>query len=140
MSITHKYTIICDDVRREDNGKMMLIGVYNDKIVVPQIPFQLPTLTFFIALDADRPGNWMMKFRIEQLETRRPMVEGHAGANITIPGPVFVPIKFAPLVFQALGDYSFWAEIEGLPEPIVAPFALILPSQIPGPIQFRNQA
>ena len=30
MAITHKFTLMCDDVRREDNGKLLLIGVYQD--------------------------------------------------------------------------------------------------------------
>jgi len=31
-------TIFCDDIRREDNGKMMLIGVYADDLVPSAIP------------------------------------------------------------------------------------------------------
>jgi hypothetical protein len=31
--LTHRHTLICDDVRREDNGKMLLIGVYGPVLV-----------------------------------------------------------------------------------------------------------
>lgn len=38
MKILH--TILCDDVRDEANGKQTLVGVYNDSIGVPQLPYQ----------------------------------------------------------------------------------------------------
>ncbi len=28
MPITHQYTILCDEVRREDNGKLLVVGMY----------------------------------------------------------------------------------------------------------------
>lgn len=34
--------ILCDDVRREDNGKFLMIGVYTGGIVVHQLPYQMP--------------------------------------------------------------------------------------------------
>lgn len=33
--------IVCDDIRREDNGKSILIGVYNASILVQQFPYAL---------------------------------------------------------------------------------------------------
>lgn len=30
--------LVCDDVRRENNGKEILIGVYSGKIIVPRLP------------------------------------------------------------------------------------------------------
>jgi hypothetical protein len=45
-SIIH--TIICDDVRREDNGKEILIGVYNGTMVLDSIPTVLPTFAIRI--------------------------------------------------------------------------------------------
>lgn len=32
------YAIFADDVRREDNGKLLLIGVYLDDLIVPKFP------------------------------------------------------------------------------------------------------
>lgn len=32
------YAIFADDVRREDNGKLLLIGVYIDDLIVPKFP------------------------------------------------------------------------------------------------------
>jgi hypothetical protein len=36
-----KYAIVCDDIRTEDNGKDIIIGVYNDKILVRSFPAAL---------------------------------------------------------------------------------------------------
>ncbi len=33
------YSIICDDIRFEQNNKISLIGVYSDNVIVPQLPF-----------------------------------------------------------------------------------------------------
>lgn len=32
-------TILCDDIRREVNNKISLIGVYGNQIIVPDLPF-----------------------------------------------------------------------------------------------------
>lgn len=45
MAWEHKYTLLCDDVRREDNGKLIILGLYFGVITVPQFPATLPLLT-----------------------------------------------------------------------------------------------
>jgi hypothetical protein len=40
--------IICDEVRREDNGKLLIIGMYLGAILVPRMPFRMPRLSFFL--------------------------------------------------------------------------------------------
>jgi hypothetical protein len=45
-STPYGYTIFCDDVRQEDNGKLLLIGVYAGVMFVPSFPFAAPRLTF----------------------------------------------------------------------------------------------
>jgi hypothetical protein len=43
-SIEFIFVLICDDVRKEDNGKELLIGVYSGGIVVPSLPTFLPVV------------------------------------------------------------------------------------------------
>jgi hypothetical protein len=45
--------IVCDDIRREDNGKEIIIGVYSGSIVVPQFPATL-LLSLWVGLEAPR--------------------------------------------------------------------------------------
>jgi hypothetical protein len=42
------YTIFCDDVRHENTGKQILIGVYNGDLVVESLPALLPVFNFVI--------------------------------------------------------------------------------------------
>jgi hypothetical protein len=40
--------MLCDDIRREDSGKLMFIGVYLEpKLIIKAVPTLLPQLTFF---------------------------------------------------------------------------------------------
>jgi hypothetical protein len=126
MAITHKYTLLCDDIRREDNGKLLVIGMYTGSIGLPQIPFLIPSLTFVLLMESDRPGHWGMKFKIQHLETGRAMVEGSGGISVQQPGLIVSPIKFGNVQFQAVGDYNFVFTIEEHADPIIADFKVLL--------------
>jgi hypothetical protein len=47
LKINVEYAFFCDDVRREDNGKFIFIGVYTQQLSVPRFPQPL-SLSFFI--------------------------------------------------------------------------------------------
>ena len=36
--------VVCDDVRFENNGKLLLIGVYSDVVQVVKLPLQMRSL------------------------------------------------------------------------------------------------
>lgn len=38
--------LFCDDIRREDNGKEMLVGIYTHGMTVPELPFVQPRFWF----------------------------------------------------------------------------------------------
>lgn len=42
------YTIFCDDIRQEADGKIALMGVYGPDMNVPQFPFLLPFFCFAV--------------------------------------------------------------------------------------------
>ena len=48
MAERFAYSIFCDDIRNEDNGKAIFIGVYSGAMIVPSFPTTLPS--FCIAL------------------------------------------------------------------------------------------
>jgi hypothetical protein len=131
MAITHKYTLICDDIRREDNGKLMILGMYGPVVLVPQIPFTLPTMAFLVAVESDRLGQWGMKFRVQLLETGRALIEGNGFFGVQQPGFGLASIKFSQVTFQALGVYNFIVQIEEHRDPIITEFSVQLPSQMP---------
>lgn len=39
--------LVCDDIRREDSGKLLFVGVYMDKIIVRAVPLVLPQIVIF---------------------------------------------------------------------------------------------
>lgn len=136
MAIKVEYTIICDEVRREDNGKMIIIGVYFGAIVVAQIPLVLPSLTFFQLLKGDRPGTWNARMKLQHLESGRNIVEAMGAINFQQPGPAVNAIRLPNVQLTAPGTYNFVMEIEGQSEPVIVPFDVILnipqPMTIPG--------
>lgn len=54
--------IICDEVRKEDNGKHILIGVYPADIRVPEFPTNL-ILSMWFQFYVERDGTIEMEYR-----------------------------------------------------------------------------
>jgi len=130
MPITAKYILICDDVRREDNGKIIIVGMYIQDMIVPQLPFTMPTLAFFLNLESDRPGNFSFQFKLQHQESGTLIAQGMGMAPVNIPhAPIIMPVKIGNILFKQEGLYSFGIEFER-ETPIVASFAIRLGSNI----------
>ena|ERR1039458_10234327 len=133
MAITEKYILMCDDFRIENNGKFIIVGLYMTDITVPSLPFPLPTLTFFCALESDRPGTFRFSFRLRHEESGRNIAEGMGQAPVgDHTKPIVMPIKIGGLQINAPGLYTFSLEFDSM-APIVRPFNVVL--VIPGPVQ-----
>jgi len=122
MPITHKYTIMCDEVRIENNGKLLLLGVYLDVILLPQIPATFAGLTFLMKLESDRPGVWTARLKLQHLDSGEKLMEAIGSINFQRPGPAVNPVRLPPFVIKAPGVYHFVVEIEGQSEPILYEF------------------
>jgi hypothetical protein len=59
--------IACDDIRREHNGKEILIGVYAGEIVVPE-PDAAIEATFWVHFRCDRLGGVELEFKVTDPE------------------------------------------------------------------------
>jgi hypothetical protein len=129
MAIVHRYTLICDEVRQENNGKFIVIGLYTATITVPQLPFVFPFLTFFMFVNADRPGNFQLRLRLENMETGQRLIEGMGMLGVQKPGMGATPIRVGPVPIQSVGTYNFVVTIENEPEPIITSFEVILAPQ-----------
>jgi hypothetical protein len=125
--ITHKYTLICDDVRQENTGKLLLIGVYTGTLTTPQLPFVMPNgLTFFSSWESDRPGIFDMKIKLQHLETGQTLIEARGGMQFVQPGLAMAPLKLGPLQFSAVGMYNLVIEIGGQSDPVIVGFSVQL--------------
>jgi hypothetical protein len=91
MPASAKYIFLCDDVRVENNGKLLVVGLYTGDMSAPQIPVILPTLTFLMCLDSDRPGDSPFRMKLQNLETGRPVVEGMGGTQFARPETAYAP-------------------------------------------------
>lgn len=130
MAIVHKYTVMCDQVRREDNAKWLLIGVYEDVMGLAQLPAALPGLTFFMRLESDRIGVWNANVRLEHAETGERIFEGMAMLNFQRPGTGMVPIGTPAFQLRAVGAYDFVMQIQGQEnDPIIHHFSVVLNTQ-----------
>ena len=132
-TITHKFTLVCDDARREDNGKMLFIGVYGPVLGISQLPIVLPSgLTFVTFWDCAIPGRVDLKIKLQLLEGGTPpIVEARANINIPQPGPAILPIKLGPIQFSAFGVYNLVIEVEGQTDPVITGFTVQLAIQQP---------
>lgn len=128
MSLMHKYTLLCDDVRVENTGKLIVLGLYTPDIGVPQIPFILPSLVFLQALESDRPGQYSFKCSLQHLETGKMLAQGMGLIQFPRPGLAINLIKFANIVFQNDGTYSLITRYDDSGEPFTTSFAVILPT------------
>lgn len=63
------YAIFCDEVRVEDNGKLLLIGTYQDELYVPRYPFWIPGLVIVAVLEAPKgefPDHVIMRAYLDE--------------------------------------------------------------------------
>lgn len=70
-------TIFCDDIRREDNGKALLIGVYTGDLVVQDLPTKL-RLSAWVRLTGMDRGKHDIRLRFDFPGAEPLEVEGQA--------------------------------------------------------------
>jgi hypothetical protein len=132
MAITHKYTLVCDDIRQENTGKFILVGLYTGQIGIPHVPLTLPSLSFFQVFECDRPGNFSFRIRLDHMETGQHVLEGMGMINVLKPGVGVAPVRFGPLPVPAFGTYSLVVTVENEP-PIIFHFDFIMAQPSVGP-------
>jgi len=44
-------TVFCDQIRREDSGKLLFVGVYGSKLILPELPSLIPNLALFVRIN-----------------------------------------------------------------------------------------
>ena len=110
-----KFAFLCDDTRKEDNGKLIFIGAYNSSMIVQNFP-AAHILCLVMNIHADEAVETSIGFRI--FFNEHPIAEGGSvinlmkGANFSVfPG---VPLNFERpglVAFQAKFGQADWEEI-----------------------------
>jgi len=126
MAISHQYTLLCDDVRAEVNGKLILIGLYVPDIVVQQLPILLPSLNFVQFLKIDEPGQFSFQAKVQHLESGREIGQAMGTLNVVRPGLVINAMRFGNLLLDRTGTFSFIVAFDGQSDEIIHSFDVIL--------------
>ncbi len=112
--------VICDDVRRETNGKHILIGTYNDVIVFPKESWEsqdnqavLPKLVFACFLSGVEPGHYKLSWWIDGPDEELVGMEEKQVADFEFATDEGrgIHIQIMPMVFKQLGTYIFHLEL-----------------------------
>jgi len=102
------YSVLCDEVRREDNGKLMLLGLF-EQIAVAQFPAQHPSCCV-VNKWCNGQGKWtqqtrfvdesdnvllrgeVINFELPGMETNFTAVQMFGGLTVITAGRVFIEI------------------------------------------------
>ena len=58
-----KFVLCCDDIRKEDNGKLIAIGIYGDYIILNRSPVKI-NLAFLMWASSQEAGDYSAKFNV----------------------------------------------------------------------------
>ncbi|HNX48701.1 MAG TPA: carboxypeptidase-like regulatory domain-containing protein [Thermoanaerobaculaceae bacterium] len=126
----------CDQVRREDNGKLLILGVYINKVIVAGIPCRIPSFAFVVKWRI-RSG-WMPN---GSYAVRAPSGNVLVNAEVRLerpgvtpgPGEVIAVMgihQLSPFVFEELGRYRLTFSRPGSRARTIATFDVELPPQL----------
>lgn len=140
MPITQKFSIVCDEVRQENNGKFMVLGMYTPDMTVAQIPYVAPVLTFLLWLESDRPGQFQFRLKLAHLESGIVLGQGMGGVGFAKAGMGIVPVRLLGLPFSNPGAYTFTIQFDDQ-EALITHFSVVLMAQaaMPGMIGQTGQ-
>lgn len=116
MALNHKWTLVCDDVRREDNGKLIVVGLYTPGVTLPKLPSALPRLVFLNYFEVTTPGVWNLTFKFAHKDTGA-LVGQTGSARVEVPSGATIdpskgsgavmPVTIGNVHFQMDGIYVF---------------------------------
>jgi hypothetical protein len=98
------YGILCDQVRKEDNGKLFFIGVYTSDISVPRFPSDV-LLTLALAVKPSQVGPH--KFELTVSKDGQQLVSGSSEFDIVDVKPSFVAFQNIPVHLSNNGHLEF---------------------------------
>jgi Family of unknown function (DUF6941) len=105
--------IICDDIRREDNGKELLIGVYSGVIIAPRLPAVLRQMACRIEYEWNGSLTHSFKLAVTTADDKT-IVEATGDAALSNPAdPAGLSISLGPIHFDAPAKFKIKFGIDG---------------------------
>jgi len=120
------FAIVCDDVRREDNGKLIFIGVYGDNIGLPEIPASLALcLVLFIETQEEFSAQGTLRAMLDdKILSQAPIALGYKK------GKSIVSFSGIPIVIEKPGNLIFELQIQGEERPRILMTLPIISSRV----------
>lgn len=117
------FAVFCDDIRREDNGKELLIGVYSGNLQVPVLPAPV-MLSVWVPFERSGIGKVPIEFRILGPDDRiigYGTIElnftdaDHTVGSLPLRGLTAMLIRPGEITFQLRQHDELWATVRKLP-------------------------
>jgi len=102
--------IVCDDIRREDNGKAILTGVYLGNMIVPGLPALLSKLSFYFTISGASPGQATLRLYSPHRTLDRKLPVEIANSAESEPGTRALGISISPFIASEDGRYTVLLE------------------------------
>ncbi len=95
-----EYAIVCDDVRREDNGKLIIIGAYASDIGLSSKSANL-RLSLLVAVRSETEHQTLVTARV--MQDGKPIFEPKGGVKIRMPAKDIAMFSFGsiPVAIEA---------------------------------------
>ena len=107
QTVLFEALVLCDDIRFENNGKLLLIGVYSDVVQVFKLPLQLRSLGLAIRARAMSRGR--ITFTVSAFDPQgNNLLEANGEMNYEgEPGrSIWLPIVMGPTLLTTEGTYG----------------------------------
>ncbi|HJW13280.1 MAG TPA: hypothetical protein VJ776_01215 [Thermoanaerobaculia bacterium] len=106
-AVVFQALVVCDDIRFENNGKLLLIGVYSDVVQVFKLPLQLRSLGLAVRAKAMATGR--IAFSVTTTDPQgNSVLEASGEVNYEgEPGrAIWLPIVMGPALLTTEGIYG----------------------------------
>jgi hypothetical protein len=104
------FGVLCDQVRREDNGKLIIIGVYASDVIVPRFPSDT-LLSLALSFRAELAE--ATKFSLTVTLNAQELVSGSSEFQVTDTKTAFVVFQNIPIHLREEGRLEFLVESGG---------------------------
>src|SRR5437868_13449570 len=108
MSADYKvrYVLICEDIRKEENGKLFIIGAYNDVIILSTVPTHFLSLCFKINIKLERNDFKVLNFIVRHQNGSEIINASNEPGPGSTKEPMDIILKLANPTLSAVGKYS----------------------------------
>jgi hypothetical protein len=107
QTVLFEALVLCDDIRFENNGKLLLIGVYSDVVQVFKLPLQLRSLGLAIRARAMSRGR--ITFTVSASDPQgNNLLEANGEMNYEgeLGRTIWLPIVMGPTLLTTEGTYG----------------------------------